>query len=58
MSVKFQNIDMTNLSPYTGKFIGYELKEGKMNVELDYKINDSQMKGKFFKNNPISTLHL
>jgi len=45
MAVKFQNIDMTNLSPYTGKFIGYELKEGKMNVELDYKINDSQMKG-------------
>lgn len=45
MSVKFQNIDMTNLSPYTGKFIGYELREGKMNVELEYKINDSQMLG-------------
>jgi len=45
MSVKFQNINMTNLSPYTGKFIGYKLKEGKMNVELDYKINNSQMKG-------------
>ena len=45
MSVKFQNIDMTNLSPYTGKFIGYELREGKMNVELEYKINDSQMQG-------------
>ena len=45
MSVKFQNIDMTNLSPYTGKFIGYKLREGKMNVELDYKINDSQMLG-------------
>jgi hypothetical protein len=45
MSVKFQNIDMTNLSPYTGKFIGYELKKGKMNVELDYKINESQMQG-------------
>jgi len=45
MQVKFQNIDMTNLSPYTGKFIGYKLKEGKMNVELEYKINDSQMQG-------------
>ncbi len=45
MEVKFQNIDMTNLSPYTGKFIGYQLKEGKMNVELNYKINASQMQG-------------
>lgn len=45
MQLKFQNIDMTNLSPYTGKFIGYELKEGKMNVELDYKIDRSQMQG-------------
>jgi uncharacterized protein involved in outer membrane biogenesis len=45
MQLKFQNIDMTNLSPYTGKFIGYELKEGKMNVELDYKIDKSAMQG-------------
>ena len=45
MQVKFQNIDMRNLSPYTGKFIGYKLQEGKMNVELDYKIDKSDMKG-------------
>jgi uncharacterized protein involved in outer membrane biogenesis len=45
MQVKFQNIDMTNLSPYTGKFIGYKLHEGKMNVELDYKIDRSEMQG-------------
>ncbi len=45
MEVKFQNIDMTNLSPYTGKFIGYKLEDGKMNVELDYEIASSQMQG-------------
>lgn len=45
MGLKFQNIDMTNLSPYTGKFIGYKLEKGKMNVELEYMINDSQMMG-------------
>jgi len=45
MQVKFQNIDMTNLSPYTGKFIGHKLQEGKMNVELDYKIDKSIMQG-------------
>jgi uncharacterized protein involved in outer membrane biogenesis len=45
MQVKFQNIDMTNLSPYTGKFIGHKLKEGKMNIELDYKIDKSDMQG-------------
>lgn len=45
IALKFQNIDMTNLSPYTGKFIGNKLEKGKMNVELDYKINDSIMHG-------------
>lgn len=45
MEVKFENIDMTNLSPYSGKFVGYKLKEGKMNVELGYKIDASQMQG-------------
>lgn len=45
MELKFQNIDMTNLSPYTGKFIGNTLEKGKMNVELDYQINNSQMHG-------------
>lgn len=45
MHVKFENIDMTNLSPYTGKFIGHKLREGKMDVALSYKVNDSQMLG-------------
>ena len=45
MQVKFQNIDMTNLSPYTGKFIGHKLQEGKMNVEFEYKIDKSIMQG-------------
>ncbi len=43
--VKFENIDMTNLSAYTGKFIGYKLEEGKMNVGLGYKVMASELKG-------------
>lgn len=45
IALKFENIDMINLSPYTGKFIGYKLEDGKMYVALNYKINQSQMQG-------------
>lgn len=45
IALKFENIDMTNLSPYSGKFIGYKLEDGKMYVVLNYKINQAQMQG-------------
>lgn len=45
MEVKLKNIDMIRLSPYSSKFIGYKLKEGKMNVALGYKVKASQMQG-------------
>ncbi len=46
ISVVFRNVDMTNLTPYSGKFAGYKIDSGKLSMDLQYKIEDSQLLGK------------
>lgn len=41
--VKFDNIDMSPFSPYSGKFIGRTLKKGALSLNLDYVIQDNQL---------------
>ncbi len=41
--VDFKNIDLTNMSGYSGKFIGQEIARGKLWIALNYKIKDSQL---------------
>ena len=43
--VVFKNIDMVSASPYTMKFAGYRIAEGKMSLDLQYKLRDSQLEG-------------
>ena len=43
MEAGLKNINMSNLSSYSGKYIGYRLKEGKMDADLSYVINNSQL---------------
>lgn len=45
IDILFKNIDMTRLSPYSGKFVGYALKEGKLDLDLGYLIENSKLKG-------------
>lgn len=45
LKILFKNIDMPSLSPYTGKFIGYAIKEGKLSMDLNYKIKKGLMEG-------------
>jgi uncharacterized protein involved in outer membrane biogenesis len=45
ISVVFRNVDMTNLTPYSGKFAGYEINSGKLSLDLEYKIEESQLLG-------------
>jgi len=40
VKVDFKNIDVTSLSPYTGKFIGRKIQSGKLWLDLNYKIDD------------------
>lgn len=45
LKILFKNIDMPSLTPYSGKFIGYAIKEGKLSMDLSYKIQQGLMEG-------------
>jgi hypothetical protein len=44
INMVFKNIAMKNFTPYTGKFIGRELKSGKLDLDLNYNIQSSNLK--------------
>ncbi len=46
ISVVFRNVDMTDLTPYSGKFAGYKIDSGRLSMDLQYKIEDSRLLGK------------
>ncbi|PUA26663.1 MAG: hypothetical protein B0W54_23270 [Cellvibrio sp. 79] len=46
MNIKFNNIDIAEFSPYSIKFAGREIAKGKMDLDLEYHIDKSQMRGK------------
>lgn len=39
IAIKFQNLELTTLTPYSAKFAGYRIDKGKLSMELGYKIN-------------------
>ena len=41
----FDNIEMSNLTPYSGKFAGRKIDSGKLSLDLEYKIDKGQLKG-------------
>jgi hypothetical protein len=43
VKMSFKNLELTGLSPYSGKFAGYWINKGKMSAELDYKIEDRKL---------------
>jgi hypothetical protein len=43
--VSFENIEMTDFSPYAGKFAGYEILQGKMFLDLHYTLSGTRIKG-------------
>jgi uncharacterized protein DUF748 len=45
VDVSFQNIELTSFTPYSGKFMGYRIRKGKLDVGLKYTIQDRQLKG-------------
>jgi hypothetical protein len=45
VSVEFQNLAMSNLSPYTAQFAGREIDEGKLDLDLFYSIDQGQLDG-------------
>lgn len=39
IAIKFQNLELTTLTPYSAKFAGYRIDKGKLSMDLGYKIN-------------------
>ena len=45
INVVFKNVDLVSASPYSMKFAGYRIAEGKISLDLQYKIKNSQLEG-------------
>ena len=43
LALKFSNLEMTSATPYSGYFAGYQIRKGKLNVDLSYKIKDRKL---------------
>jgi uncharacterized protein involved in outer membrane biogenesis len=41
----FKNVEMSSLTPYTGKFAGYRIASGRLSLDLHYLIKQSELKG-------------
>lgn len=45
LNVLFKNVDMVSASPYTMKFAGYKVAEGKITLDLQYQVRQRQLSG-------------
>ena len=45
VGVNFRNISMPDMSPYTVEFAGRRIKSGKLNLDLDYTLEDNRVIG-------------
>jgi len=43
LTLAFRNLEMTNLTPYSGKFAGRKVDSGKLSVDLEYKVKNRQL---------------
>jgi hypothetical protein len=43
LKIDFKNVDLLPLSPYSGKYAGYELARGQLSVDVQAKLNDRQL---------------
>jgi hypothetical protein len=45
LQLVFRNVDMVPASPYSMKFAGYRIEEGRISLDLQYKVKDGQLQG-------------
>lgn len=44
--VAFRNLEMTKFTPYSAKFAGYRIEQGKLAVELEYRLENRKLQAK------------
>ncbi|MGD9242940.1 MAG: DUF748 domain-containing protein [Desulfobacterales bacterium] len=45
IDMTFQNVEMSGLTPYSGKFAGRKIDSGKLSLNLEYKIDNGKLLG-------------
>ena len=45
LNLLFKNVDLTSLTPYSSKFVGYKIKQGKLSMDLKYSIDKNKLQG-------------
>ena len=43
IATRFRQVELTTLTPYSGKFAGYRIRKGRLNLDLHYRINDGKL---------------
>jgi hypothetical protein len=43
MVMTFRNVELASFTPYSGRFAGYNIRQGKLSVDLGYKVNDRKL---------------
>lgn len=46
LNVLINNVDLSMASPYSAKYAGYQIEKGKLDMHLNYQINDTKLKAK------------
>ncbi len=45
LAVKFKDIELTTFTPYSGKFMGMKIEQGRLSLDLHYKLVDRMLEG-------------
>ena len=43
IATRFKNVELTTITPYSGKFAGYRVRKGRLNLDLHYRIEKGQL---------------
>ncbi|MCX8070422.1 MAG: DUF748 domain-containing protein [Thermodesulfovibrionales bacterium] len=43
LKIDFKNIDLTPLTPYSGKYVGYTIEKGKLSLQMKYLISERKL---------------
>ncbi|MBS7662014.1 DUF748 domain-containing protein [Pseudomonas lalucatii] len=43
IATRFKQVELTTLTPYSGKFAGYRIRKGRLNLDLHYRISKGQL---------------
>ncbi|MFH6600825.1 DUF748 domain-containing protein [Ectopseudomonas khazarica] len=43
IATSFKNVELTTITPYSGKFAGYRIRKGRLNLDLHYRIEQGQL---------------